>query len=67
VGNENSNAQNNEKGSYGFKHRSILCNPITKRSTRCTVKKIPSGELNFPVHDDFEQHLALPPCAITPD
>ena len=29
-----------------------------KRSTFCTVKKIPFSWLNFPPHGDFEQHRA---------
>jgi hypothetical protein len=48
VGNENSDAQNNEEHSYSFKHRRILRNPITKGSAFCTVKEIPLSGLNFP-------------------
>jgi hypothetical protein len=31
---------------------------LIKRSTFCTVKEIPPTGLNFPPHDDFEQHRA---------
>ena len=31
---------------------------LIKRSTFCTVKEIPLSGLNFPPHDDFEQHRA---------
>jgi hypothetical protein len=60
MGNENSDAQNNEKCSYSFKHQRILRNPFTKRSTFRTVKEIPLSKSNFQLHDDFEQHHAQP-------
>jgi hypothetical protein len=56
VGNENSDAQNNEGCNYSFKHRRILRNRFTKRSTSCIVKEILLSAMNFPPHDDFEQH-----------
>jgi hypothetical protein len=58
MGKENSEAQNNEKSNNSFKHRRILRNRFTKRSTFCTVKEIPVSEMNFSRHDDFEQHCA---------
>jgi hypothetical protein len=38
MGKENTDAQDNEKGGYSFKHGWILRNPFTKGSTFCTVK-----------------------------
>jgi hypothetical protein len=35
---------------------------FTKRLTRCAVKEIPLGKMNFPSADDFKQH-----CARVPD
>src|ERR1700733_5063566 len=57
MGNENSDAQNNQKSGNSFKHRRILRNRRIERSIFCTVKEIPLGGLNFPPRDDFEQHL----------
>jgi hypothetical protein len=49
MGNENSDAQNNEKCSNGLKHRRmILRNQFTKGLTFCTVKEIPLRGLKFP-------------------
>jgi len=56
VGNENSDAKNNKGCNYSFKHRRILRNRFTKRSTSCIVKEILLSVMNFPPHDDFEQH-----------
>jgi hypothetical protein len=56
MGKDNSDAQNNEKCSYNFEHPRISCAIPTKRPTFCTVKEIPLSGLNFPPHDDFEQH-----------
>jgi hypothetical protein len=59
MGKKNSDAQDNEKCGYSFKHRWIpeqrLC------SAFCTVQEIPLSGLNFPPHDDFEQHCAPSP------
>ena len=50
------------KSGYSFKHRRrILCNEPIEKSTSCTVKEIPGSGLNFPPHDDFEQHCAPRP------
>ena len=56
MGNENSDAKNNKGCNYSFKHRRILRNRFTKRSTSCIVKEILLSVMNFPPHDDFEQH-----------
>jgi hypothetical protein len=48
MGNEDSDAQNNEECSYSFKHRRILRNRFTKRSTFCTVKQIPLSRMKLP-------------------
>jgi hypothetical protein len=41
MGNENSDAQNNEKCGYSFKHRWILRNSAIEGRVFCTVKEIP--------------------------
>jgi hypothetical protein len=56
VGNEDADAQNNQKCGNSFKHQPILRNRPIERSPFCTVKEIPLGHINFPPHDDFEQH-----------
>jgi hypothetical protein len=66
VGNENSDAQNNKGCNYSFKHRRILRNRFTKRSTSCIVKEILLSVMNFPPHDDFEQHPTHAPPAAPP-
>jgi hypothetical protein len=48
MGNEDSDAQNNEECSYSFKHRRILRNRFTKRSTFCTVKQTPLSRMKLP-------------------
>jgi hypothetical protein len=48
MGNENSDAQNNQKCGNGFKHRRILRNGPLNRSTFLAVKKIRSSGSNFP-------------------
>jgi hypothetical protein len=48
MGNENSDAQNNEKYGNTFKHRRILRNRPIERSTFCTVKEIPLSDMRLP-------------------
>jgi hypothetical protein len=58
MGNENSDAQNNQKCGNSFEHRRILRNRSLRDRPCCTVKEIPLSGLNFAPHDDFEQHRA---------
>ncbi len=44
MGNENSDAQNNQKCNYGSKHRQVPRNGSIERSAFCTVKEIPPGD-----------------------
>jgi hypothetical protein len=39
----------------------FLSNGFNKSSAFCTVQEIPLSGLNFPPHDDFEQHCAPSP------
>jgi hypothetical protein len=56
MGNENSDAQNNQKCGNSFKHPRILRNGFIKTSTFCTVKEVSLSGLNFPPRDDSAQH-----------
>jgi hypothetical protein len=47
VGNEDADAQNNQKCGNSFKHQPILRNRPIERSPFCTVKEIPLWHLNF--------------------
>jgi hypothetical protein len=61
MGNENSDAQNNEECSYCLEHWRLLHNRSNKAPTSCTVKEIPFSVVNFSRHDDSEQHCAPEP------
>ena len=67
MGNENSDAQNNQKCCNSFKHPRILRNGFIKTSTFCTVKEVSLSGLNFPPRDDSAQHstrVKIGPAAI---
>lgn len=55
MGNENADAQNNQKCCNSFKHRGILRNRSLSDRPCCTVKEIPWSGMNFHPDDDFGQ------------